>query len=437
MESKKNKKLFNIIMIVIILVIAAGGIFAVGSVKGWFSDKDDALAEVDSVSGIVNIERDGVSFELEKGTALGSGDKITSNEKAGVVIKAGANTYELAENSSVLLGESKDGFDMKVAAGEIFAVVNSKDDFRCLTAEDVEITSDNGIFSVNVQTGSMGINVFGGSVKALKGEKSVTAKAGEADSILGDDMELVVLNASSLNQFNIDKVISAGDNHELCFSSEELNKVVEDREKEVEQAAKDAEEDQTEQQGNTSASQGKNQGGSQSGKNPGTTSQGSSSQGGGQSSGQGGSSSGGNQGSTAAKYDYSCTIEIRCDTILNNMGNLTSGKEGYVPKNGTILRTTTVGFNDGETVFDVLKRICDSKGIQIEFSYTPMYGSNYVEGINHLYEFDCGSQSGWMYKVNGWFPNYGSSSYKLKDGDVIVWCYTCNGLGEDVGGGVY
>ena len=187
----------------------------------------------------------------------------------------------------------------------------------------------------------------------------------------------------------------------------------------------------------SSASQGKNQGGSQSGKNPGTTSQGSSSQGGGQSSGQGGSSSGGNQGSTAAKYDYSCTIEIRCDTILNNMGNLTSGKEGYVPKNGTILRTTTVGFNDGETVFDVLKRICDSKGIQIEFSYTPMYGSNYVEGINHLYEFDCGSQSGWMYKVNGWFPNYGSSSYKLKDGDVIVWCYTCNGLGEDVGGGVY
>ena len=22
------------------------------------------------------------------------------------------------------------------------------------------------------------------------------------------------------------------------------------------------------------------------------------------------------------------------------------------------------------------------------------------------------------------------------DGDVIVWCYTCNGLGADVGGGM-
>ena len=58
-----------------------------------------------------------------------------------------------------------------------------------------------------------------------------------------------------------------------------------------------------------------------------------------------------------------------------------------------------------------------------------MYNSYYVEGIGNLYEFDCGSESGWMYKVNGWFPNYGCSSYTLSDGDVIVWCYTCNGRG--------
>ena len=38
-----------------------------------------------------------------------------------------------------------------------------------------------------------------------------------------------------------------------------------------------------------------------------------------------------------------------------------------------------------------------------------------------------------MYKVNGWFPNYGCSSYKLKDGDSIVWAFTCNGLGADLG----
>ena len=71
--------------------------------------------------------------------------------------------------------------------------------------------------------------------------------------------------------------------------------------------------------------------------------------------------------------------------------------------------------------------------IQIEYSWTPMYDSYYIEGINHLYEFDCGEQSGWMYKVNEWFPNYGCSSYEVGDGDVIVWCYTCMGLGADVG----
>ena len=62
-----------------------------------------------------------------------------------------------------------------------------------------------------------------------------------------------------------------------------------------------------------------------------------------------------------------------------------------------------------------------------------MYDSYYIEGINNLYEFDCGFESGWMYKVNGWFPNYGCSSYNLTGGETIVWCYTCKGLGEDVG----
>ena len=131
-----------------------------------------------------------------------------------------------------------------------------------------------------------------------------------------------------------------------------------------------------------------------------------------------------------------CTIEIRCDTILDNMKELSKGKEAYVPANGCILSTSTVEFNEGDTVFDVLERVCNYAGIQLEYAWTPLYNSYYIEGINHLYEFDCGNESGWMYKVNGWFPNYGCSSYYLEDGDVIVWTYSCKGLGADVGGGV-
>ena len=135
-------------------------------------------------------------------------------------------------------------------------------------------------------------------------------------------------------------------------------------------------------------------------------------------------------GREPAGYVY---LEIRCDTILDNTDQLTPGKEEFVPADGLILPMVQVPFYEGESVFEVLNRVCQMANIQIEYSWTPMYDSYYIEGINHLYEFDCGEQSGWMYKVNEWFPNYGCSSYEVGDGDVIVWCYTCVGLGADVG----
>ena len=127
-----------------------------------------------------------------------------------------------------------------------------------------------------------------------------------------------------------------------------------------------------------------------------------------------------------------CTISISCATILNNMSDLKSGKEEFVPSDGWILAASEVEFTEGESVHDVLQRVCKDAGIQMESSFTPAYNSAYVEGINNLYEFDCGQLSGWMYNVNGWFPNYGCSKYTVQDGDVINWVYTCN-LGKDVG----
>lgn len=129
-----------------------------------------------------------------------------------------------------------------------------------------------------------------------------------------------------------------------------------------------------------------------------------------------------------------CTLSIRCDTILDNMAKLEEGKGAIVPKDGTILATTTVTFSEGESVFDILKRVTREKRIHMEFRDTPIYNSAYIEGIHNLYEFDCGDLSGWMFKVNDWFPNYGCSRYVVQDGDKIEWVYTCD-LGADVGGG--
>ena len=39
METKKQKKLFNIIMIAVIIVIIAAGVTGVGLLKGWFSSE--------------------------------------------------------------------------------------------------------------------------------------------------------------------------------------------------------------------------------------------------------------------------------------------------------------------------------------------------------------------------------------------------------------
>lgn len=138
--------------------------------------------------------------------------------------------------------------------------------------------------------------------------------------------------------------------------------------------------------------------------------------------------------STDTKKAYTCTFSIECATILDNIEDLTKGKAKLVPENGIIFAPQKVTFYEGESVYDVLKRICKENKIHLEASFTPMYGSTYVEGINNLYEFDCGNGSGWMYRVNGWYPNYGCSKYMLKDGETVEWKYTCN-LGDDIGGG--
>ena len=129
---------------------------------------------------------------------------------------------------------------------------------------------------------------------------------------------------------------------------------------------------------------------------------------------------------------YTCTFSIECSTILNNLKDLVPDKLELIPSNGVILEPITVTFYEGESVFDVLQRVCKENDIHMESSWTPIYNSAYIEGIHNLYEFDCGALSGWMYRVNGWYPNYGCSRYQLKDGETVEWRYTCD-LGNDVG----
>ena len=123
------------------------------------------------------------------------------------------------------------------------------------------------------------------------------------------------------------------------------------------------------------------------------------------------------------------TIAISCKTAINNGLNKKPGFS-HLPSNGIILQNMKVEFSEGDTVFDILVKVTRKKGIHMEYRGS---GSNtYIEGINNLYEFDGGSNSGWMYSVNGVYPNYGVGAYKVKSSDVIKFNYTCN-LGADLG----
>ena len=128
-------------------------------------------------------------------------------------------------------------------------------------------------------------------------------------------------------------------------------------------------------------------------------------------------------------------LVITCKTLLkpeNRKVAISNGKGDMIPSNGVIYKTKKVKFYKNESVFDVLLRETRNNKIHMEYEMTPIYNSNYIEGIHNLYEFDGGELSGWMYSVNGWFPNYGCSRYRLKNGDTIKWLYTCD-LGRDVG----
>lgn len=114
-----------------------------------------------------------------------------------------------------------------------------------------------------------------------------------------------------------------------------------------------------------------------------------------------------------------CTVEIRCDGLTNAM--LPEGKTA--PEDGCILATRSVALKGGDTAFDALRRACEAAGLALEYSYTPLYGSYYVEGIGNLYEFDGGETAGWVFSVNGGEPNQSSSAVTVADGDAVVWRY--------------
>ena len=384
-------------MIAAIAVIAALAVFFAGRHLGWF-DKPAPEGEATAITatvqkGLSNLTRGGIASEITGETRLRKGDTV-SVTSGYVSAKVGDCSLTLSQGAKLeILSAKPEDMQMRLVTGEAFCQAGDAAVTLHYGAHSAKLRS--AVLVCTVRTGSETLYVLGGSVS----DGTNTFDAGKTGSYVGTELSVQDLDLKALSSFALECILDSQE--DMVCHADEVKSVLDSR---------NATSTPTQPEADTSTDTTPD-----SSTKPDETTKPDDSP------------------KPAEKPTYSCTIEIRCDTILSNMQDLRPGLDVYVPDSGTILPTTTVTFTEGETVFDVLKRICDARGIQIEYSYTPMYGSYYIEGINHLYEFDCGQQSGWMYKVNGWFPNYGCSSYKLEAGDTIVWAYTCKGLGTDVG----
>ena len=139
--------------------------------------------------------------------------------------------------------------------------------------------------------------------------------------------------------------------------------------------------------------------------------------------------------SSSPKHD-TCSIMISCSTVFDNTDKIDKAILKEQPADGMILPRTEVETDTGSTVFDLLRAVCSEKGIPLEYSRIAATNNYYIEGINNLYEFDAGNLSGWMYSVNGHFPQMSTSQYAVKAGDVIEVVYSCS-IGVDVGDDYY
>lgn len=80
-----------------------------------------------------------------------------------------------------------------------------------------------------------------------------------------------------------------------------------------------------------------------------------------------------------------------------------------------------ITFTEGDTVLDILTDWGKQKNVPVVFSGT---GENrYVSGIDNLFELQMGSESGWVYRVNGELPTVGCASYKVSDTDKVEFIY--------------
>lgn len=399
-KKQKQKLLLNILMVCVIVVcIAAGGLFTAfqkGRLKnGSLQNNSDNNTTYHSITittirGEVSILRNGISFYPEDGDTIMVNDFVRSLNQSTCEIRFDNSALYLDEKTELEFSNLNRGnMAVNVLAGGIVANINSNEEIT-LNAANKQITTTNGYFSLNAN-----------------GEYSE-----EFSTSIGTEKENNDKSAKKPGKNNKDDL---GDPENETKDKKPDKKT--GNKKDHKNGNKN---NRNKGSANNNPSQNKQEGVPGNGNSTGDDNN---------------ISNGDTDKNNNSKEEIPtpspspknvCTISIYCSNILENMKDLTKGKEKYVPANGCILPKTQITFEEGETAFDILKKACEKNNVPLEYSWTPGVNSYYIEGINHLYEFDCGDTSGWLFNVNGQRPIRGSSYYVVNSGDDFFWYYTCS-----------
>ncbi len=416
----KKGRFANGMMILLIAVIFLGCLAAAGMTLGWFDTAQ--TASLTRIQGTVELCRDGLVFPVTADTPLRDGDRVICQTGGSATIQID-NTFLTMDEESELDISQCAPFSADILSGEVFAQVQTP---ITLSFDGSSLSLSQTVAAIHAQSGIVG--VFSGSVDTASAMQRLRF-------VNGERLPAEALTIDSLSDFTLGQL--RGKN--LCFTDAELDRLAAQRQQALQEllnpTTEPTENSYTEPTAGeetmptvatvppTVPTETAPPLPTQPAAEPTEPTQ---------------PTTKPTEPTTAPTEPTkpaggSCTISIRCDTILQNLESLDQSKLEFVPKDGILLPTVQVSFSGGETVFDILKRACDAAGISLEYSYTPVFDSYYIEGIGHIYEKDCGELSGWLYKVNGEFPNYSCSAYPVSDGDTIVFCYSCKGFGSDVG----
>ena len=454
-QNKTNlRRLLGALTALLVVAGIAVGVYWVGSLRGWFTPPPVTVETssgqtvqipplsltAKSITGKALVERGGLSFALEAGEALRAEDAVTLQGKGSLTVSNETLTLTFGDKASFLVGQ-KDGGETQITLnqGKLCAKTQGTAYF-VVGNQSAQVTD--GTVSLSVDKEAFVFDQLSGKTSFLGVLPKQRLTVQQTEGRWGAP-EQKKLTLKQLSDFTLEQ---AKTTQRLCFTPEQLTGEIARREAEAQQKLEEQLQKETEHQEAEAKAKADAEAAEQA-KQEQEAKQKAAEEKKAEEAKRKAEEEKKKQEEERKKQEEekkhqeeedtttstgSCTLTIECHTLLDNLDNVKESKQKYVPASGVILKKTKVPFTEGETVYDILKRTCKKAGIQLEVSYSGGYGSYYVEGIGHLYEFDCGRESGWVYRVNGKQPNYGCSSCVVQKGDNIVWSYTCSGMGKDV-----